>query len=268
MAQMTVRMSMPMIDGGVLALNKETDLELAEGAFPANIELMEGMLISDPENEVLRAYMAQAYYGYAFGFIEDRNKQRASKFYYRGYTHGKTILNIYGISNEVFEGSLENLQTKINDIDEEHIAILFWTASNLAKWVDLNKDNATSIAQLPKAVMLMQRVLDLDEHFFMSGPNIFFGVYYGGRSPMLGGNFKLSEEYFGKARVFNKNKLLIIDLLEAQYLERQRLNQQSFHNKLQRITSASEDLYPEQALMNMIAKQKASLLLKMEGKWF
>ena len=96
MAQMTVRMSMPMIDGGIIALNKEADLELAKGAFPANIELMEGMLVNDPENEILRAYMAQAYYGYAFGFIEDENKLRASKFYYRGFTHGKTALKTMG----------------------------------------------------------------------------------------------------------------------------------------------------------------------------
>ncbi len=268
MAQMTVRMSMPMIDGGIVALNKETDLELAKGAFPANIELMEGMLINDPENETIRAYMAQAYYGYAFGFIEDQNKQRASKFYYRGFTHGKAILKNYGISEKVFDGTLEQLQTKINELDKDNVPILFWTASCLAKWVDLNRDNATSIAQLPKAVMLMQRVIELDEHFFMSGPNIFFGVYYGGRSPMLGGNFSLSEKYFNKAREFNKNKLLIVDLLEAQYLERQRLNQALFNKRLNNIIKAPEDLYPEQALINMIAKQKASQLLKMEEQWF
>jgi len=267
-AQMTVRMSMPMIDGGIIALNKETDLELAEGAFPANIELMEGMLINDPENETLRAYIAQAYYGYAFGFIEDKDKQRASKFYHRGFTHGKAILKIYGITDETLGGSLKILQSKINELDIDNVPILFWTASNLAKWIDLNRDNATSIAQLPKAVMLMQRVIELDEHFFMSGPNIFFGVYYGGRSPMLGGNFSLSEKHFNKAHEFNNNKLLIVGLLEAQYLERQRLNQLSFRKKLDEIIKAPENIYPDQSLINMIAKRKAAHLLKMEEQWF
>ena len=267
-AQMTVRMSMPMIDGGIVALNRETDLELAKGAFPANIELMEGMLINDPENETLRAYMAQAYYGYAFSFIEDENKQRASKFYYRGFTHGKAILKTYGINEEILDGSLEQFQTKINELDKDNVPILFWTASCLAKWVDLNRDKIASIAQLPKAVMMMQRVLELDEHFFMSGPNIFFGIYYGGRSPMLGGDFTLSEKHFNKARQFNKNKLLIVDLFQAQYLDRQRQNQQSFNKKLHKIVKAPEDLYPGQALINMIAKQKAAQLLKMEEQWF
>jgi hypothetical protein len=63
MAKITVRASMPMIEGGITAINQENDLLLAEAAMPANMELMEGMLINDPHNETLRTYAAQAYYG-------------------------------------------------------------------------------------------------------------------------------------------------------------------------------------------------------------
>jgi len=87
MAELTVKASMPMITGGITALNRETDLQLAEDSMPANIELMEGMLINAPNNEELRNYAAQAYYGYAYGFIEDKNPQRAANFYKRGLNH-------------------------------------------------------------------------------------------------------------------------------------------------------------------------------------
>ncbi|MCK5663017.1 MAG: hypothetical protein KAI17_05995, partial [Thiotrichaceae bacterium] len=134
--------------------------------------------------------------------------------------------------------------------------------------IDLNRDKAENLAQLPKAVMLMQRVLDLDEHYYMSSAHIFFGVYYGSKSPMLGGNYELSEEHFNKAEQANQNKLLIVNLLRAQYLERQRFAQQKFHNLLTHIIQADNQLYPEQALINQIAKHKASLLLKKEDEWF
>jgi len=65
MAELTVKASMPMIEGGMIALNREPDLQLAEAAMPPNIELMEGMIINAPDNEDLRNYAAQAYYGYA-----------------------------------------------------------------------------------------------------------------------------------------------------------------------------------------------------------
>ncbi|MCU7800984.1 MAG: TRAP transporter TatT component family protein [gamma proteobacterium symbiont of Lucinoma myriamae] len=72
-SQLTTRVAMPLIDGGFTAMNMESDLQLAGSALPANISLVEGMLINDPGNETLQLYAAQAYYGYAFGFIEDHD---------------------------------------------------------------------------------------------------------------------------------------------------------------------------------------------------
>ena len=82
MAKLTVRASMPLIEGGIQAINKESDLILAHSAIPANIELLEGMLINDPGNQRLREYAAQAYYGYAYGFIEDENNNAPHAFIY------------------------------------------------------------------------------------------------------------------------------------------------------------------------------------------
>ena len=268
MSQMTVRASMPMIEGGITAMNQETDLELAGSAIPANISLIEGMLINDPGNNPLRLYAAQAYYGYAFGFVEDEQPTRAASLYERGYEHALLVLLDQGLDEQDLTSDLETLQSRVNELDEDAVPALFWTASCLTKAIDLNRDKARSLAQLPKAVMLMQRVLELDEHFYMSGAHIYFGAYYGSKSPMLGGNYDLSEQHFAKANEANQNKLLVVNLLQAQYLERQRFNQQAFHDLLTQIVNASPNLYPEQGLINQISKHKASLLLKKEDQWF
>lgn len=268
MAKLTVRASMPMIEGGIQALNMETDLALAEGAFPANIELLEGMLINDPGNQQLHEYAAQAYYGYAYGFVEDAQPQRASRMYMRGLEHGKTALALAGLDRQRLEGELEPFQQAIDDLDRDAIGALFWTASNWAKWIDINRDQVGSLAQLPRAVALMRRTLELEEHYFNSGPHIFFGVYYGSRSPMLGGDFEKSASHFQQARRANDDRLLIIDVLQAEYLQRQKFDRAAFHRHLVRVLQAPEDLYPEQGLINSIAKHKAGLLLKKEEQWF
>ena len=268
MAKMTVRMSMPMIDGGFTALYQETDLQLAKEAFPANITLMEGMLINDPHNQQLLEYISQAYYGYAYSFIEDEDQQRAARFYDRGFRHGKHLLQLLGLENHFYDSTLDQLQRAVNDMDDDAVSALFWTASCWIKWIDLNRDKASSISQLPKAIMLMQRVLELDEHFFMDGPNLFFAVYYGSRSPMLGGDLELSERYFETVRKANKGQFLMVDLLQAQYLERQRLNQPAFNKLLNHIISSSENIKPDIALLNSVAKQKARRFLAMEKEWF
>ncbi len=268
MAQLTVKASMPMIEGGMLALNRESDLLLAEAAMPPNIELMEGMLINDPDNQALRNYAAQAYYGYAYGFIEDSNPQRAARLYKRGLNHALHNLQQTGIDKNILTGDLKTIEQYLSDTDKDDVASLFWAASNWAKWIDHNRHDASAIADLPRAVLIMQRVIELDETFFMAGPHLFFAVYYGSRSPMLGGNFSLSEKHFDRARQLNKLPLLLIDLLQAEYLDRQKFEQNTFHKRLTELLSANADVNPDTALINHIAKQKAQLFLDKESQWF
>ena len=268
MAKLTVRASMPIVEGGIQALNMETDLILAEAAFPPNIELLEGMLINDPDNQKLREYAAQAYYGYAYGFLETEQPTRASAMYLRGLRHGRKALHLAGLDEQLLDGKLQQLQEALGQLDQDALGALFWSASNWAKWIDMNRDQPGSIAQLSHAVALMQRTLELDAHYFMSGPHIFFGVYYGSRSPMLGGDFEKSSRHFEIARRANHDRLLIVDLLQAQYLERQRFDRDAFHQYLKRVVEAPEGLYPEQGLINSIARRKARQLLKKENQWF
>jgi hypothetical protein len=257
-----------MIEGGMQALNMETDRQLAEAAFPPNIELLEGMLINDPDNRRLHEYAAQAYYGYAYGFIEDQDRARAGRLYQRGLQHGRKALRLAGLEADVSLTPMNDLEQQLQQQGLGSVPALFWTASNWAKWIDMNRDQASSLAELPRAVALMTRVLQLDDNYFMSGPHVFFGVYYGSRSPMLGGDFDKSVQHFDQARRNNRGSLLLVDLLQAQYLERQRFNRQAFHQLLAGIRSVPAERHPEQGLINSIARHKAELFLQLEDEWF
>lgn len=268
LSKLTVYASMPMIDGGFIALNRETDLLLAESAMPANIEIIEGLLINDPDNEKLRIYASQAYYGYSYGFVEDNQRDRAANLYYRGFKHALHVLNQYGISENTLNSSTKALEQKVSELDQDSVPALFWTASCLAKWVDMTRDSTESIAKMPVAVILMQKTLELDEHFNLSGPNLFFAVYYGSKPPMLGGDYNKSEFHFDRASTFNSDKLLLVDLLKSQYLYRQRFDKELFNQSLNKIINSQNDLYPEQALINIIARKKAYHFLQLEDQWF
>lgn len=266
MDKMLVRASLPMIEGGVNALNQETDLELAEASIPTNLELLEGMINIDPENVELHTYAAQAYYGLGYGFNEDHRPKRASSFYLRGRKHGFTALALSGADDLV--GTLEAMEASLKQLDKDDVPALFWTASNWAKWIDLNRDYPKGVSQLPRPTAMMQRVLELDETFYYGNAHVYFGVYYGGRSRMFGGDFEKSRYHFDRAREITGGKLLIADLLQAQYLARQEFDQEDFHNRLTKVVNSPIDLYPELSLLNEIAKRKARFLLSKEAEWF
>ena len=235
--------------------------------MPANISMLNGMIHLDPENVQLHVYAAQAYYGLSYGFNEDNDIERAGRFYQRGLKHGLTALELSGLKNakKLSPGELE---LRLQKLYKDDVAALFWTASNWAKWVDLNRDNAESLVQLPKATAMMQRVLELDETFYYGSAHMYFGVYYGSRAQTLGGDYKKSRQHFDQAREITDNKLLVADLLQAQYLARQMFDQDDFHQRLTKIVDAPEDLYPELTLLNQISKRKAKLLLSKEKQWF
>ena len=267
MDKMMVRASMPMIEGGIEAMNAEPDLQLAEDSMPANISLLNGMIHLDPENVQLHVYAAQAYYGLSYGFTEDYDLKRSEKFYQRGLKHGLTALQLSGLG-DAKKLSPQELEEQLQKLDEDDVAALFWTASNWAKLVDLNRDDTASLIQLPKPTSMMQRVIELDDTFYFGGAHMYFGVLYGARAPMFGGDFDKSRQHFDRAREITDNKLLVADLLQAQYLSRQMNDRDDFHQRLTKILDAPVDLYPDATLINEIAKRKAKLLLSNEAKWF
>lgn len=267
MGQVLVRPTMPLIEKGIDELNRETDLQVAEKTITGNLKILEGMIKLDPKNALLRTYAAQAYYALAFGFNEDSRPQRASDLYLRGLQHGITALELDGADN-LRDSTISAFDKEVGGLRSTDVAAMFWTAGNWGKWIDMNRDDPEAIAQLSRATALMQRVIDLDETFYYGGAHMFFGVYYGSRAPSIGGNFKKSKWHFDRARKITDGKLLIPDLLRAQYLARQQFDQQEFHRLLTGIVNAPDNLMPELALQNQIAKRKAAALLKRETEWF
>ena len=266
--KLVVRGSQTIMDSGIEAMNSETDLQLARAAMPANLKLMEGMLLEDPDNIDLLLYASQGFYGYSYGFIETEDPARAGALYRRCYDYARRAFSLRGFLADPETASPDDLQAAVASAGEEDVPAIFWTGTCLGKWADMNRDNIAGIAGLGNVAILMQRVIELDERYYHGAAHLFFGVYYGGLSPMFGGDFALAEQHFQRAAEINDSKLLLVDLLHAEYLDRQQLNQAGFHQRLTGILAAPDDLYPQMALVNAISKHKAALLLEYEGDWF
>lgn len=268
LGQIVARSSLTIMDSGVISMNRETDLALAKAAIPANLKLVESLVLELPAHRELRTHAAQGFYGYAFGFVEDESPARASALYQRGLKHALAALESSGLTGDIDTMPQAVLQQRVAELGRDAVPGLFWAASNWAKWIDLNRTEPARISELGKVATLMQRVLELDETYYFGGPHLFFGVWYGSRPPLLGGDFALAEKHFGKARNISQGKLLAVDLLHAQYLAVQQGRRETFHAKLAFVASAPQDIFPEMALANAIAQDKARRLLIKEDELF
>jgi len=268
MGQMVARTSTSIMDGNIEAMDRETDLVLAEAAIPANLKLIEGLINEDPGNVELLAAAAQGFYGYAFGFVELVDRQRAEALYQRGFEFGRRGLKHLGVTIDFDSAVPADLDRAVAGLDKQAVPLLFWTASCWAKQIDLNRDDPARLAEVNSTERLMHRVLELQPDYYYGGVYLYYGVYYGSRAPMLGGDLARSEQSFASARAVTQGKLLIVDVLQGEYLERQRLDRQRFRQLLTGVLKTPVGSFPEMALANQIARARAEYLLASESDWF
>jgi len=266
--KIVARTSTTIMDSNVEAMNRETDLALAEASMPANLKLIEGLIQEDPDNPELLTYAAQGFYGYAFGFVELSDQQRAAMLYDRGARYGKRALQALGVDIDLATAGVDEIDRAVGKLGKQAVPALFWTASNWAKLIDLQRTDPAYIAQLAATERLMYRVLELQPEFYYGGAYVYYGVYYGSRAPMLGGDFGKSEDFFASANAVSDGKLLMVDVLQAEYLERQKLDQQQFHRLLTRVVNNPIGSFPEMELANQVARERARYLLGKEADWF
>ena len=60
-SQLVARGASPLIDHGVTAMNRETDLELARASIPANLKMIEALLLADPDSTPSRVQAAMGF---------------------------------------------------------------------------------------------------------------------------------------------------------------------------------------------------------------
>lgn len=269
MNQLVVRSSMGLMEESIRAMHRETDLELARDAMPANLKMLEGMIEADPGNVRLRVHAAEGYYGYSFAFVETHDPSRAAGLYARCRDYGAAALAGTGFSHELTGTPLRQLEQALQQTDASQVPALFWTASCWAKQIDLNRDDPRSIAGLGRAAALMQRVLELDPDYYHGGPHLFFGVYYGSRPPMLGGDPDRAREHFKAARASSDGRLLLGSVLQAEFLDRQLMDREAFRERLTGVlNTAVADDPPQLTFINQVARERARWLLTHEDEWF
>lgn len=252
--QVVARSSAALLDDMIAALNAETDTGHAREAAASLLVMLEGHVRADPGYRPLRRAAAQAYGGFAFGFLEKKEPARARRLYKRGRDHG---LRALGLSPATPDAAFRKTLARLGRDD---LPLLFWTAYCWSGWINLSRGNPDALADLPRAEAMMARALAIDPQFFHGGPELFFGVYYGSRSRLLGGDPQKAAAHFRRAISATGGRFLMAKFLFARYHAVQTQDKALFVRLLDEIEKAPAGLLPDQALANALAKERARAL--------
>lgn len=263
--------------------NRETNTRYAREAAPGLLLTLEALSLGSPENVELKLLQAELQAAFAFAFLEVEDPAWATAMYRKARAAA-----LVALADEDEElalelgregGDLTRLKALLEEADDDALPALFWWAFARGAEVNLNRGDTTQVAALARVDVAMDWVLGRDETFFNGGPHLYFAMRHLALPPSFGGKPEEGLRHFDAVKRITQDRLLMARVLRAQYhaptlaatpagtpiegvLAAQRAAWDAYHGELKKVLEAASDLWPEQALPNAVAKERALALLR------
>ncbi|NNN04383.1 MAG: hypothetical protein HKL90_00645 [Elusimicrobia bacterium] len=246
----------------------EPDYDLAREAAPAQMKLIETLLASAPRDRGLLRLAAESFGGGAFLFYEDAAPARAKGLYRRGRDFALAALARRTALRGLADKPLDDVTTALEAATVDDAPDLFWAAFCWAGEINLSRDDPAEVADLPKAAALMARAAALEPGYHFDGTDLFFGIYYASRPPLLGGDPKKALKSFEAARKSTQDRYLMNSVMEARWYAVAAQDKDLFKKLLDAVAAAPAGTMPEARLTDEAAKRKAAVLLEKIDDYF
>lgn len=263
-----VKSFVPIIEQSVESAYRDRDLATIEAAIPGNLLLMRGLCESGGGDDGLWALTTQLYFAYAMGFIEDTDPDRARLLYAEGLRLGREGLWKQEWFRQAEQAGPLPDPESLRKMEREDVPLLFWTVANWAGWVGVSLSDPEAVAQLPRAQVYLERILELQPEYFEGMPHAMAGAMMTIRPRMFGGDPEGGREHFEQAFRISERRMLMFQVLYARHYCRQVLDEECFDQTLREVLESSPDLNPEYRLFNEVARRQAGHLMEIRDELF
>ena len=264
---MTVASTASLLEDVARASFKQSDVKLVREGMPSYLMLIDGMVEALPQNKQLLITAAQMYASYAAAFIQDEDKAYAITLYAKARSYGLRALEQNGF-NDPLSRSFEDFEAGLEMMQIKDVPYLFWAASCWGSWINLNRRSMEAMAELPRVVAMMKRVLALDEAFYYGGAHIFMGVLEASKPRIAGGDLNSARDHFLRAIELGDGRFLMTKVYYANYYAKKAFDRELYTSILEDVLGIPVDIVPELTLLNTAAHTKAKKMLDEVDKYF
>ncbi len=251
----------------------DDDPALVGAALPFGLKTMEGLLADVPEHRGLLIASASGFTQYAYAYVdlpalqleaaEPRRARelrlRAKKLYIRARDYAIRALELRqpGFADKL----RKNPEAALAVFEAENVPELYWTAVSWSAAIASDKQDMDLLADLDLIGPIIERCLQLDEGFDQGAIHDFLIAFYGSRSAAQGGSAEKARAHFKRAMELASGKKVgpLVSLAESVSVRLQ--DREEFVALLKRALAFDVDAAPEQRLANLIAQQRARVLL-------
>lgn len=249
------------------AVLNHDDPETVRDGAPAWMLMVDAVAAADPANAELQAQAAHLYASYAGGFAAD-DPQRARRLSSRARHYGRAALCAQRRDAcDLLDAPFAELEAGLAAFRARDNTALFAAALGELAWIQAHADDWNAIAELPRAQLLLERVVALDHGFERGAPHVFLGVLHALRPPALGGSPERSKAYFESALALTDGQDLMTQVLYAEYYARVTYDR-ALHDRLLEGVLAADAHADGYTLTNVLAQRRARELLASAGDYF
>lgn len=267
----------PVLQESIRAFERESDIQLAREALPAQLKTLDGLLEVSPKNRLLLEIGARAYIQYAFGFLEDELEalppgsldatslaERATAFYERALDYALRHLDSFDDRfSAAMAGDLAAVERELTRMNPARVPGLLNAAMALALIANLNPGDLQRVASLPKVVAIMERVRTLAPRtHYGTAPMVLALIHIAfGKSSVspekASEEFARARAYFDEAIAAGGVGYLMNRVMMARHYAAAIRNCALYRGLLVAILESTDSPRYEQRLANMLARRRA-----------
>ena len=254
-------------DNLAAAVLDQNDPELVREGAPTFLLLMDGLIRQSPENPALRSAAAQLYSLYNAAFVDD--PERSKKLATSAFNHGSQAycLSVKIKNCDLNKTNFDDFEKRIAKSKYKDIDALSALSTSWLIWIRSNADDWSAIAQLPKAELALNRIVELDGDYGEGTAKMYLGIVNSLRPPALGGKPELAKQYFEEAIAISNGKNLAAKVEYASSYART-LYERELHDQLLNEVLLAETDAPGFTMSNTMAKEEAKRLLASAEDYF
>jgi len=248
------------IKPAVSNLQKQSDINLVCEGASSYLLMIDSLIESDPNNKELLKIGAQSYSGSVAALKScGAPRERLKTLSIKAGRYGKILLSkmlpIGEGNQELFDVELE--KRSASDADS-----LFWGSYGWLTWIEQQQGSPAAMADLVNIEKIMERLLEIDDTVEQGGSHIFFGVLYGSKPKMIGGDPERSRSHFEQVLEISNRSFLMAQVLFAATYSRMVFDRELHDSLLEEVIAFELDQAPDNRLSNQIAKRRAEELLE------
>ena len=244
-------------------LNSE-DIDTVREGVPAYLLLIDSFLRSSPDSQDL-LLAASSLNGAFSALVTDESRikllsDKSMRYAERAACVSKSSLcGARRQSYADFERIVRSLE--VADVQIAYALGLAWVGR-----LQANSDDWAVIAELSRAKLLMERVLDLDENYENGGPHLYMGGMETLLPASMGGKPEQGKIHFERAIEINEAYLMTKVIYAQQYARL--IFDQELHDRLLNEVLSADPVADGMTLTNRVAQERAKDLLASSKDYF